>query len=130
MTRNCAKSKHNLLPFFLGATKKRAIPGGVLSFSFLFFLEQIVKTNTWYNFSSSSLSSRYQKASDKDSYRYEDEFFEYLTYLTNDLQRKIRRGKERKDKEVDETVSRQRERKEEESKSSARAMLKPTCFKH
>lgn len=48
---------------------------------------------------------RYQKAPDRDTYRYEEEFFDYLTYLHNDLERKIRRGKERKDKEVDENVS-------------------------
>lgn len=52
-------------------------------------------------------SNRYQKSADKDQYRYEEDFFEYLTYLHNDLERKIRRGKERKDKEVDETVSRE-----------------------
>lgn len=52
-----------------------------------------------------AISDRYQNAPDKDSYPYEDEFFDYLTRLHNDLERKIRRGKERKDKEVDETVS-------------------------
>ncbi|KAK3828583.1 MAG: hypothetical protein J3Q66DRAFT_15257 [Benniella sp.] len=60
------------------------------------------------------LREEYQNASDKDAYSYEDDFFDYLTRLHNDLERKIRRGKERKDKEVDETLLNPRKDEKEE----------------
>ncbi|KAI8602559.1 hypothetical protein EDD21DRAFT_335750 [Dissophora ornata] len=60
------------------------------------------------------LREEYQNAPDKDTYRYEDDFFDYLTYLHNDLERKIRRGKERKDKEVDENLLNPRKDEKEE----------------
>ncbi|KAG0057738.1 hypothetical protein BGZ83_003636 [Gryganskiella cystojenkinii] len=75
------------------------------------------------------LREEYQKAPDRDSYRYEDEFFDYLTYLTNDLQRKIRRGKERKDKEVDETLLNPRKDEKEEKMVMLEQKIKDTLAK-
>ncbi|KAF9916188.1 Luc7-like protein 3 [Lobosporangium transversale] len=72
---------------------------------------------------------KYQNAPDKDSYRYEDDFFEYLTYLHNDLERKIRRGKERKDKEVDENLLNPRKDEKEERIVMLEQKIKDTLAK-
>ncbi|KAF9360121.1 Luc7-like protein 3 [Mortierella sp. AD094] len=75
------------------------------------------------------LREEYQNAPDKDSYRYEDDFFDYLTYLHNDLERKIRRGKERKDKEVDETLLNPRKDEKEERIVMLEQKIKDTLAK-
>ncbi|ORZ27118.1 hypothetical protein BCR41DRAFT_380065 [Lobosporangium transversale] len=75
------------------------------------------------------LREEYQNAPDKDSYRYEDDFFEYLTYLHNDLERKIRRGKERKDKEVDENLLNPRKDEKEERIVMLEQKIKDTLAK-
>ncbi|KAF9927831.1 Luc7-like protein 3 [Linnemannia zychae] len=75
------------------------------------------------------LREEYQKAPDKDSYRYEDDFFDYLTYLHNDLERKIRRGKERKDKEVDENLLNPRKDEKEEKMVMLEQKIKDTLAK-
>ncbi|KAG0078547.1 Luc7-like protein 3, partial [Podila epicladia] len=75
------------------------------------------------------LREEYQKSADKDQYRYEEDFFEYLTYLHNDLERKIRRGKERKDKEVDETLLNPRKDEKEEKIVMLEQKIKDTLAK-
>ncbi|KAG0206849.1 Luc7-like protein 3 [Mortierella sp. GBA30] len=75
------------------------------------------------------LREAYQNAPDKDSYRYEEDFFDYLTYLHNDLERKIRRGKERKDKEVDETLLNPRKDEKEEKIVMLEQKIKDTLAK-
>ncbi|KAF9427490.1 Luc7-like protein 3, partial [Podila epigama] len=75
------------------------------------------------------LREEYQKSPDKDQYRYEEDFFEYLTYLHNDLERKIRRGKERKDKEVDETLLNPRKDEKEEKIVMLEQKIKDTLAK-
>ncbi|KAF9294504.1 Luc7-like protein 3 [Linnemannia elongata] len=75
------------------------------------------------------LREEYQKAPDRDTYRYEEEFFDYLTYLHNDLERKIRRGKERKDKEVDENLLNPRKDEKEEKMVMLEQKIKDTLAK-
>ncbi|KAF9094274.1 Luc7-like protein 3 [Mortierella sp. GBA35] len=75
------------------------------------------------------LRDEYQSAPDRDSYRYEEEFFDYLTYLHNDLERKIRRGKERKDKEVDENLLNPRKDEKEEKMVMLEQKIKETLAK-
>ncbi|KAG0329535.1 Luc7-like protein 3 [Dissophora globulifera] len=75
------------------------------------------------------LREEYLNAPDKDSYRYEDEFFDYLTYLHNDLERRIRRGKERKDKEVDENLLNPRKDEKEEKIIMLEQKIKDTLAK-
>ncbi|KAI1315251.1 Luc7-like protein 3 [Mortierella claussenii] len=75
------------------------------------------------------LREEYQNAPDKDTYRYEDDFFDYLTYLHNDLERKIRRGKERKDKEVDENLLNPRKDEKEEKIVMLEQKIKDTLAK-
>ncbi|KAG0235853.1 Luc7-like protein 3 [Actinomortierella wolfii] len=74
-------------------------------------------------------ASRYQNAPDKDKYGYEHDFFDYLSQLVHDLERKIRRGKERKDKEVDETLLNPRKDEREEKIIILEQKIKETLAK-
>jgi len=51
------------------------------------------------------LFNRYLKNSENDRYGWERDFYEYLQSLINDLDRKIKRGKERVEMKVEESVS-------------------------
>ncbi|KAF9970592.1 Luc7-like protein 3 [Actinomortierella ambigua] len=75
------------------------------------------------------LRDDYQKAPDKEKYGYEQDFFDYLSQLVHDLERKIRRGKERKDKEVDETLLNPRKDEREEKIIILEQKIKETLAK-
>jgi len=51
------------------------------------------------------LFNRYLKNSENDRYGWERDFYEYLQSLINDLDRKIKRGKERVEMKIEESVS-------------------------
>ncbi|KAK9761789.1 splicing factor, partial [Basidiobolus ranarum] len=51
-----------------------------------------------------ALKRDYQEAEDREKYGYEEEFYEYLQTLINDLDRKIRKGKERLNIQPDESL--------------------------
>ncbi|CAO3588506.1 unnamed protein product [Absidia cylindrospora] len=63
------------------------------------------------------LKEKYQQASDRDKYSYEDDFYTFLQQLINDVSRKIRHGRERvnlqdeKKKESKEMVNEERQEK-------------------
>ncbi|KAI7848971.1 hypothetical protein BDC45DRAFT_522027 [Circinella umbellata] len=60
------------------------------------------------------LKERYQKASDKQKYQYEAEFYDYLNKLVNDLSRRIRNGKGRLNIQGDDKLAENRKEEREE----------------
>ncbi|KAG0265483.1 Luc7-like protein 3 [Actinomortierella ambigua] len=75
------------------------------------------------------LREEFQNSPDKEKYGYEQDFFDYLSQLVHDLERKIRRGKERKDKEVDETLLNPRKDEREEKIIILEQKIKETLAK-
>jgi vacuolar-type H+-ATPase subunit I/STV1 len=60
------------------------------------------------------LKEKYQKTEDKSKYPYENEFYDYLNKLINDLARKIRQGNGRLSVQLDDKAAEQRKEEREE----------------